>query len=98
MSDITPLTELEETQRFAWSSGYRTNDLRIALKSLSTVRLLLNKPSADYDAKEMHDLTKQIDEIYLQLEDEMLSYCGNTGVHIRHRLERERGLAAQESD
>ena len=45
MSDITPLTEREETQRYAWRSGDRMNDLRIALKSLTTVRLCVNTVS-----------------------------------------------------
>tara|TARA_E500000331_G_C16601515_1_gene431920 strand:- start:49 stop:345 length:297 start_codon:yes stop_codon:yes gene_type:complete len=98
MSDIKPLTEREEIQQYAWSSGDRTNDLRVALKSLSTVRLLLNKPSADYNAHKLHPLTEQVDKMYDQLEDEMLTSAGRNGELMRHRLQRDRGLAEKESD
>tara|TARA_B100001250_G_scaffold70197_1_gene56576 strand:+ start:592 stop:888 length:297 start_codon:yes stop_codon:yes gene_type:complete len=98
MSDIQEPTEREMIQKYAWSSGTRTNDLRIALKSLSTVRLLLNKPSADYSNVELHPLTEQVDKLYEQLEDEMLSNSGQTGRMMRHRLQRDRGLIEKESE
>lgn len=98
MSDIQEPTEKELTQQYAWSNGVRWNDLRVALKSLSTVRLILNKPSSDYSNVELHPLTEQIDKIYEQLEDEMLSNAGQTGQMMRHRLQRDRGLAEKESD
>ena len=79
MPNIKPLTEREEIQRYAWTSGDRMNDLRIALKSLTTVRLCVNKPSADYDASELHPLTEQIDKLYDELEEEMFNYGGLTG-------------------
>ena len=98
MSDIKPLTEQEEIQQYAWAWGDRTNDLRVALKSLSTVRLLLNKPSADYNAHKLHPLTEQVDKMYDQLEDEMLTSAGRNGDLMRHRLQRDKGLEEKESD
>jgi len=98
MSDIQEPTEEEMIQRYAWANGYRWNDLRVALKSLSTVRLLLNKPSTDYNAHEIHPLTEQVDKMYKELEDEMMNNAGITGKMMRHRLQRDEGLAAQESD
>ena len=98
MSDITPLTEREEIQRYAWRSGERLNDLRIALKSLSTVRLCLNKPSADYSAHELHSLTEQIDKLYDVIEEEMFNYGGLTGEMHANRRRKEKIKAAQQSD
>mgnify|MGYP001168211629 CR=1 FL=1 len=93
MSDITPLTEKEEIERYAWSSGDRMNDLRIALKSLTTVRLCVNKPSADYSAHELHPLTEQLDKLYDELEEEMFNYGGLTGEHYANRRKIEKKKA-----
>ena len=98
MSDITPLTEREETQRYAWRSGERLNDLRIALKSLTTVRLCVNKPSADYSAHELHPLTEQIDKLYDELEEEMFNYGGLTGEMYANRRKIEKKKAEQQGD
>lgn len=98
MSDITPLTEREEIQRYAWRSGERLNDLRIALKSLSTVRLCVNKPSADYTAHELHPLTERIDKLYDELEEEMFNYGGLTGEMHANRRRKEKKKAKQQGD
>ena len=93
MSDIQEPTEKELTQQYAWSNGVRWNDLRVALKSLSTVRLILNKPSSDYSNVELHPLTEQVDKIYEQLENEMWDSSGPSGQFAKDRIMKHRAIS-----
>ena len=52
--------------------GPRSNDLRIAIRSLHTARLLLNKPATNYTAAELHQCSKTIDDVVEILEAEMI--------------------------
>ena len=93
MSDIQEPTEQELIQQYAWTSGNRTNDLRIALRNLSTVRLLLNKPANNYSNAELHPLTEQVDKIYEQLENEMWDSNGPSGQFAKERIMKDRAIS-----
>ena len=78
---------------YTTAAGPRSNDLRIAIKSLHNARLLLNKPAANYTPTELHQCSKTIDDVVELLEEEMIESLPDFDADARrHALQRLKGL------
>jgi len=87
------MTDCLGDDHYTTAAGPRSNDLRIAIRSLHNARLLLNKPATNYTPTELHQCSKTIDDVVEILEAEMIDSLADVDSNARrHAIQRLQGL------